>query len=406
MADDDLEKLRIDKTTVAMCPARFKAWQLWVLGVALLVAAAGLLYGMGILRPAIAVETVNVQRTYPSMGFTELNASGYVVAQRKAAVASKATGRLVWLGVEEGSRVQSGQVLARIENDDVRAGEAQAAAQLVSSRAVVEQALAERNDAGLAFGRTKELLADGFAAQADFDAAQARYRKAVAAVAGAEASVRAAAAALQAARTAVEFTLIRAPFAAVVLTKNADVGDIVTPLGAAADAKAAVVTIADMDSLQVEVDVAESNLEKVTRGQPCEIQLDAFPKLRFPGQVHMIVPTADRSKATVMVKVRFLDRDQRILPEMSAKVAFLSRAVAPGERTPRLTVPAAVLAHRNGRQVVFVVENDRVVARPVRVGVQIGDYQEVLSGVTVGQRVVLRPDGRLRDGSRVAVPEQ
>ena len=137
---------------------------------------------------------------------------------------------------------------------------------------------------------------------------------------------------MEAAKVAVEYTQIRAPFDAVVLTKNADVGDIVTPIGAAANAKAAVVTIADMDSLRVEADVSESNLEKVKVGQPCEIQLDALPETRFPGQVHMIVPTADRSKATVMVKVRFLDPDPRILPEMSAKVAFLSRSVNPEEQ--------------------------------------------------------------------------
>ncbi len=406
MADDDLGNLKIDKTAVASRPKRFRAWKLWLAGAVLLLFGAGLLYGTGILRPAVDVEVAGVQRIYPSQGFTELNASGYVVAQRKAAVASKATGRLVWLGVEEGSLVRGGQVLARIENDDVRAGEAQAVANLASNRAFVDQALAERHDAGLAFGRSKELLAQGFIAQADFDAAQARYRKAVAAVAGAEASVRAAAAARDGARTAVEFTLIRAPFDAVVLTKNADVGDIVTPLGAAADAKAAVVTIADMDSLQVEVDVSESNLEKVTRGQPCEIQLDAFPDLRFRGQVHMIVPTADRSKATVLVKVRFLDHDRRILPEMSAKVAFLSRAVAGGERTPRLTFNPAALALRKGRQVVFVVEDGRVIQRPVRLGTKIGELQEVTSGVTVGERVVLRPGERLRDGARVSVPEQ
>ncbi len=135
---------------------------------------------------------------------------------------------------------------------------------------------------------------------------------------------------------AVEYTLIRAPFDAVVLTKNADVGDIVTPFGAAANAKAAVVTIADMGSLQVEVDVSESNIEKVKKGQPCEIQLDALPEARFRGAVHMIVPTADRSKATVLVKVRFLDKDPRILPEMSAKVAFLERPVAAEKRSRAL----------------------------------------------------------------------
>ena len=141
-------------------------------------------------------------------------------------------------------------------------------------------------------------------------------------------------AALEGANVAIEYTLIRAPFDAIVLTKNADIGDIVTPIGAAANAKAAVVTIADMNSLEVEADVSESNLSQIRVGQPCEIQLDALPQARFRGAVHMIVPTADRSKATVMVKVRFVDKDPRILPEMSAKVAFLSRPVKQKTRNP------------------------------------------------------------------------
>ncbi len=154
-------------------------------------------------------------------------------------------------------------------------------------------------------------------------------------------------AALNSAEVSIEYTLIRAPFDAVVLTKNADIGDIITPLGAAANAKAAVVTIADMSSLQVEADVSESNLKYVKLGQPCEIQLDAFQELRFRGEVHMIVPTADRSKASVMIKVKFLDKDSRILPEMSARVAFLERTVTVEEQKPRTAInPAAIIIKR------------------------------------------------------------
>ena len=154
------------------------------------------------------------------------------------------------------------------------------------------------------------------------------------------------------------YTFIRAPFDAVVLTKNADVGDIVAPLGAAATARAAVVTIADMDSLLVEADVSESNLQKVKIGRPCEIQLDALPENRFRGTVHMIVPTADRSKASVMVKVKFLDKDDRILPEMSAKVAFLERSVTLEEQKPKTALNSnAIMMHNNTRSVFLVNEN-------------------------------------------------
>lgn len=405
MAHEDLDQLKIDKTAIAPRRGKFRSNRYWIVGILLVALAAGLFFS-GVLRPAATVELVSVQQTYPSQGFTLLNASGYVVAQRKAAVASKATGRLVWLGVEEGSVVRQGEVLARIENDDVLAGQEQAAANLNSIRTTLDQARAELHDAELSFKRTKALLAEGIVSAADFDAAQARYRRARAAVAGAEANIRAASAALEGAKVAVEFTQIRAPFDAVVLTKNADVGDIVTPLGAAADAKAAVVTIADMSSLQAEVDVSESNLEKVRVGQPCEIQLDAFPDLRFRGLVHMVVPTADRSKATVLVKVKFVDFDKRILPEMSAKVAFLSRPVAAGEQQSRTTVNPEAVVEREGRKVVFLVKDNRVVETPVELGAKIGDAVEVMSGVKAGDSVVLRPGDKLRDGSRITVPEK
>jgi HlyD family secretion protein len=405
MENEDLSRLKIDKTAIAPRRGKSRSRRYWIVGIVLAVLLAAL-YFSGLLRPAATVEIVNVQQTYPSQGFTLLNASGYVVAQRKAAVASKATGRLVWLGVEEGSIVRKGEVLARIENADVLAGQDQAAANLNSIRTTLDQTRAELHDAELSFKRFKVLLSQGIVSTADYDTAQARYRKAKAAVAGAEANIRAAAAAFDAAKVAVEFTYIRAPFDAVVLTKNADVGDIVTPLGAAADAKAAVVTIADMGSLQVEVDVSESNLEKVRVGQPCEIQLDAFPDLRFRGVVHMVVPTADRSKATVLVKVKFVDFDKRILPEMSAKVAFLSRPVAKAEERPRTTVNPDAVVERNGRKVVFLVKDNRVVETPVELGAKIGDAVEVKSGVKPGDSVVAHPADDLRDGSRISIPEK
>jgi RND family efflux transporter MFP subunit len=180
----------------------------------------------------------------------------------------------------------------------------------------------------------------------------------------------------------------------------------VTPFGAAANAKAAVVTIADMSSLQVEVDVSESNIEKVKVGEPCEIQLDALPESRFRGKVHMIVPTADRTKATVLVKVAFLDRDKRVLPEMSAKVAFLERPVAAAEEKPRTVVnPSAVLT-KGGKKVVFVVKDDRAVETPVELGPPLGDMAEVKGGVKVGEKVVLKPSPKFRSNAKIktAVP--
>jgi multidrug efflux pump subunit AcrA (membrane-fusion protein) len=192
----------------------------------------------------------------------------------------------------------------------------------------------------------------------------------------------------------------------VVLTKNADVGDIVTPLGAAANAKASVVTMADMASLVVEADVSESSLALVAVRQPTEIQLDALPGMRFPGRVHMIVPTADRSKASVLVKVAFQALDPRILPEMSAKVAFLEHPQAPGDDRPRTVLGPAAVVERDGRTIVYVLADGTVRARPVTLGERIGDQVEVLDGVASGDKVVVGPPAvlaGLKDGDRVAV---
>ncbi len=405
MANEDLSQLKIDKTREVYSPRKRRRTAYRIAGICLLV-FLGILYMKGVFTPAVEVEAANVTMVYPSQTFTLLNASGYVVAQRKAAVASKVTGRLVSLSVEEGSRVKAGQVIARLESDDVNAALDQAEANLNAARHNLEQAKAELDDAEVSFSRNKELIGQGFVSRAEYDASEARYKKAAAAVAAAEAAIKAGRAALQSANVAVEYTVIRAPFDAVVLTKNADIGDIVTPIGAAADAKAAVVTIADMESLQVEVDVSESNLQMVKRGQPCEILLDALPEDRFRGEVHMIVPTADRTKATVMVKVRFLDRDSRVLPEMSAKVAFLSREVSKDEQKPRTALSPAAVVTRNGKKFVFLIGDKRVTETQVTLGEQLGDMVEVLSGVKAGDRIVLRPMNRMRNGLRIKVAEK
>jgi len=404
MANEDLGKLKIDKGTPVRSGVR-RGKRFWIAAAcvaALLVA----LFVSGVLTPAVTVETGTVTQVYPSQAYTLLNASGYVVAQRKAAVAAKITGRLEWLGVEEGSRVKQGEILARLENQDSAASRDQAAATLKTSRASLEEARAELTDATLSFERQKKLLKEGIVARADYDAAEARYLRARAAVSGANSSIAASEAALRGAEVNLEYSFIRAPFDAVVLTKNADIGDIVTPIGAAANAKAAVVTIADLASLLVEADVSESNLETVRVGQPCEIQLDALPEARFRGRVHMVVPTADRSKATVLVKVRFEKLDPRILPEMSAKVAFLQRPVAPGEEKPRTAVNPAAVVEREGRKALFLVKGDRVAETPVTVGAKFGDMLEITSGAKPGDRIALKPLDKLKDGAKIKTAEK
>lgn len=398
MADSNLQGLTIDKSVATTAPRhrRRQRW-LWSGAAFVLLAALG---GWVFTRP-VTVETVTVSLLHPSQTFTLLNASGYVVAQRKAAVAAQSTGRLDWLGVEEGSKIKTGQILARLENRETAAALDQARANLAAIRAAREEAEAERHDAERADQRMRELLAQGFVAQSEADTAATRLARAQATVTAAQANIGVAEAALRGAQIAFDNTFIRAPFDAVVLTKAADLGDIVTPLGAAVNSKSAVVTIADLASLQVEADVSEANLNQIHPGQPCEIILDAIPGTRFRGELLTIVPTADRSKATVMVKVRFAQLDPRILPEMSARVAILSRAVTPAEERAITAIPPATVRNREGRTVVYRLESDRARVVPVVLGAAIGDQVEVRSGVAAGDKLVLRPLEQLRDGRRV-----
>jgi RND family efflux transporter MFP subunit len=402
MSPESLDRLTIDKsrqTTSKHKGVRLKT--IIIVAVALAAIAAAIFLS----SRAITIETTSVNLVYPTQSFTLLNASGYVVAQRKAAVAAKTTGRLEWLGVEEGSLVRSGQVIARLENKDLQALLQQGEAAVGSSRASLEQVRAELADAGQSFARQKELLKQGIVSKSDYDVAEARFKRAVAAVNGAEAGVRSSRAALQGATVNLDYSLIRAPFDAVVLTKNADVGDIITPLGAAANAKAAVVTIADLASLEVEADVSESNLAQVKKGQPCEIMLDSLPSARFRGVVHTIVPTADRAKASVMVKIRFVDSDSRILPEMSAKVAFLEREAVKNEQQPRLAINPSAISKSGDREGVYLIQGDTVVFTPVTRGGRLGDLVEV-QGVKSGDKIALRPLEKLKNGKKVALAEK
>jgi len=388
----DLSKLKIDKSSSLPSgkkPAGKKRIVVIAGAAALLVAV---LVFSGILSPSVKTEVVTVTQLYPTQTFTSLNASGYVVAQRKAAVAAKITGRLVELKVEEGSRIKKGEIIARLEADDAIASQSQAAANVAQSQA-------ELADATLNYRRAQELVKKEYIAKSDADAAEARYRKAIANVAAAKAG-------LQSARVSVDYSLLRAPFDAVVLTKNADIGDIVSPLSAATSAKAAVVTIADMGSLQVEVDVSESNIGKVKMGQPCEILLDALPEKRFRGAVYMIVPTADRTKASVMVKVRFVEEDARVLPEMSAKVAFLQREASPEEASARTVVKPSSIVTRGDRKLVYLVRDNRAVEAVVTLGPQLGDYVEVVSGLKAGEKIVAKPTDSIRNGVQIATDEK
>ena len=378
----------------------------WIIIIAAAAAAVLVyLFHAGLLTSATSVRTAAADWVYPSQVITQFNASGYVVAQRKASVASKGTGRIIYLGVQEGSRVKEGDVLAMLDSDDLKAEKAQFEAQLVVARFDLARAETELVTAEANFKRLKELLGQKAASQAGWEDAQDRYLKAKAAIDSAKANIKAVEASIRRESVLIEYTIIRAPFDGVILTKDADVGEVVAPFGSATNAKAAVVSMADLSSLMVQADVGESFLSKVQLDQPCEIQLDAIPNTRFAGRVHMIVPTADRMRGTVMVKVRFDELDPRILPEMSAKAAFLSRPLGEHENQPVLGVHRDALVSKGGGQGLFRVEKGKAEWVPVSDPKFLGDYLMVESLVEKGDRIIIKPPPGIKSGDRVEVSE-
>ena len=331
----DLSKLSIDRTARTTAG---RGSQRWLVGAGAVVAVSILVFMLGgrgddsadrSQAPASSQSTTGAPSVAPAVsrpvsGSGVLSASGYVVAQRKAAVSSKATGRLRELRVVEGDRVKSGDVIAVLENADLEALVQAEAAGLRSAQARLASAVAERSNAELNLQRNTALRGANAIAITELDAAKMRATQAQALVGVAEADVALAQARLEKARVDFDYTIVRAPFDGTVLTKSADVGEIVAPFGSSTNAPAAVVTLADMNSLEVEADVSEANIAKVFIGQRATITLDSYPEKTYDGTVVKIVPTVDRAKATVLTKIRFDAVDERVLPEMSAKINLLS----------------------------------------------------------------------------------
>lgn len=402
--NNDLSSLKIDRTVSNQPQQRKRRYGKWI-ALAVAAAVAGALAISTANRPQ-TVQTVSVTNAYPSQALTVINATGYVVAQRKASIASKATGRLEWLGVREGSKVKAGELIARLENADLKANVAQAAANVDVARANLLQGQAELQDATRAWHRSLDLQKQNFISTAEVDQVKARLDRAKAAVEAQRSAINAAQAATQGTRVAVENTEIRAPFDGVVLTKNANVGDVVAPFSSSADAKAAVVTMADMGTLEVEADVSEASVGKVKIGMPCEIQLDALPDMRLKGVVASQVPSVDRAKATITFKIRFVEKDERVLPEMSAKVAFLERELKPEERQPKVAVAPSAVARVDGKPVLWIMADGKAKRVDVALGEKLGDLQTVRGTIKVGDKVVNNPTDKLKDGSTVQLEQK
>ena len=388
----DLSALRIHRSQSGQDGPPKKTGMFIGIAVMIIVLIIGaIILSQKIFSPVIEVKLATAAWTSPSQSNAIITASGYVVAQRKAAIASKATGRLMYLGVVEGDHVVKGQVIARLEDSDMRAVVSQARASLAVNEADLKAA--EQN-----LMRQKTMFAKNLSTQADFENAEALCLRV-------KASIDVAKAGVESAEVALENTIIRAPFNGTVLTKDADIGEMVVPMAASAGSKSAVVTIADMSSLQVEADVSESNIENVNNDQPCEITLDSYPGLRYEGYVAKIVPTADRSKATVMVKVAFRNYDSRVLPEMGAKVLFLTKQAEKSEmqEKPFLSVPSTAVTERDGKKTVYTVNDNVATPIVVIIGRRIGSSTEILSGITPGEKVIDNINAAVVEGVKVKI---
>ena len=384
----DLAGLKIDRKQKSDAPSRGRKWLhlLWLL--VPVIVYFGYQLTIKSVTPATKVQTARAQLLSGTDAAAELVATGYVVAQVKAAVASKGTGRLEVLNVEEGDKVTAGEILAILDNSDIRADLDYAKASLLAARA-------DSVEASINLNRQQGLIKADATTQDVVDAATAGFDRAVANMQVRRASIRSA-------EVALENTIIRAPFDGTVLTKNADVGEMVAPFASASSSKGAVVTIADMSSLEVEADVSESNIYKVKVGQPCEIVLDAYPGVRYQGYVKKVVPTADRSRATVLTKIGFKNIDDKVLPEMSARVNFLPVVEKQAaQEKPTLVVAKSAITTRDGGKVVFKVVGDYVQETPIEAGRELGQMTEIITGLLSGDMVVVSPPGGMKTGDKV-----
>jgi HlyD family secretion protein len=404
----DLSGLRIDRDAAPPARHRRRAWALGGGGVAVL-AAAALFLGSREQTPTVRVAVAGVTGGAAGSS-TGVVANGYVVARTQASVSSKLPGRLAYLGVSEGSRVRAGEVIGRLENAEYQAAVGQARASLAGEQATLLQALADSAELAREARRARDVRTRStqLISEQDVELAESKATQAAAGVAAERARVRAMAAALDVAKANLENTVIRAPFSGTVLRKDAEVGEVVAPSVGGGLTRGAVVTMADLGTLEVEVDVNEAYIAQVRPGGPARITVDAFPDTTYRGVVRLIVPTADRQKATVQVKVAFQDHDPRVLPEMGARVEFLEGAHGRGAGTPaprpRVTVPAdAVHTDTAGEAVVWVVAGGRLTRHVVDAGPVTGDVREVRAGLAGGETVLVSGVASPREGMRVKV---
>ena len=391
-----LDDLRIDRS-------RTRGSRIWltVASIVLLVLASGTAWRFIGAPVAAEVRTMTVRDTATVETGTVLNASGYVTARRRATVSSKITGKVIEVRIEEGMRVEQGQVLARLDASNVEASLRLAEARLAAARSALEETNVRLAEAELQLSRTSQLVRDEVASQAELDTAQAEADTLAARLARQRDDVEVAEGEIHVWQEQLADMTIRAPFGGIIVSKNAQPGEMLSPVSAAGGfTRTGIGTVVDMTSLEIEVDVNESYINRVESGQPVEATLDAYPEWKIPTHVIAIVPTADRQKATVRVRIGFEELDPRILPDMGVKVSFQERIEAPA-RVAGIEIPADAVHRRDDTDVVFVVTAGRAERRAIRLGATRDGQAEVLAGLAAGETIVVEGPADLNDGDEI-----
>jgi HlyD family secretion protein len=339
-------------------------------------------------------------------GGSVLNASGYVTARRQATVSSKVTGKVTEILIEEGMQVKAGQILARLDASTPSRTVALARAEAAAAASALEETRVRIREAQLDYDRADRLAKSEIASRADADRARAQLDAARARLAAQQDQLSTAQRQVELQGQSLEDTIIRAPFDGVVVSKDAQPGEMISPVSAGGGfTRTGIGTIVDMASLEVEVDVNEAYINRVHPGQRVEAILDAYPDWRIPGHVITAVPTADRQKATVKVRIALDQKDQRVLPDMGVKVSFITDDAAAVQTTTMVAVPKSALRKDGEQDVVFVVKDDRASRRAVKVANAEGNEARIASGLSEGERVIVEGPAELREGDKVTVKE-
>jgi RND family efflux transporter MFP subunit len=401
-----LNSLRIERAPSAHGSGQ-RPRALWVAVAGAAVALLALLAWFFTRAEALEVETVTAQSAGgPARAGAVLNASGYVVARRLATVSAKVTGKVSQMLIEEGMSVEAGQVLARLEDTTARAQYDVARRRLDAARRNLAEVNVRLADARRTYERRRTLRASGLVSQDELDTAEAEAEALAARLEALEGEVAVEASNVEFNRVGLEDHVVRAPFAGVVTSKDAQPGEMVSPVSAGGGfTRTGIATIVDMESREIEVDVNEAFINRVRAKQRAEATLDAYPDWAIPAHVINIVPTADRQKATVRVRIAFDQLDARILPDMGVKVQFLDDAMSAGDgpTRPVVQLPSEAVARSGDQSVVWVVKGDEVERRAVRLGGERGGQVDVVAGVNVGETVVAKPVEGLNDGARVKI---